>query len=118
MAHYQGRYAADVDGDTKDGALMSIPVNLSGKTSVTISFNWFIKQWLDAGEYVAFDVSTDNGATWQEKGRLRGDVDQEEVWKSFSLDLTNITSLKLRFRGMMNSGTEDAYVDQVRVIAK
>lgn len=113
----QGRYSANIDGDTVDGALSSVSINLSGKTNATISFNWLIKLWLDVGEYIAFDISTDNGATWQEKGRLRGDVDQEDVWRAVSLNVTNISSLKLRFRGLMNSSIEDANVDQVKVKA-
>lgn len=113
-----GRYAAEVDGSALDAQLISKNIDLQGRTSATISFSWFIESGLDLGEYVAFDVSIDNGATWTEKARMRGDVDQENIWKLVTIDLVNINTLKIRFRGKMSSSTEDADVDMVSVVAK
>ena len=73
---------------------------------------------LDAGEYLAFDVSTNGGATWVEKARLRGNVDPENTWHKVSVNLTNINSLRIQFRGKMSLPDEDADVDMVRVTAK
>jgi len=77
----------------------------------------FIESSLDTGEYIAFDVSTDGGASFVEKVRLRGNVDPENKWHSVSLELSGLSALKLRFRGTMNSTSEDANVDNVKVVA-
>ncbi|MEK7561126.1 MAG: S8 family serine peptidase [Patescibacteria group bacterium] len=113
----EGVMSAEVDGSASDAALISIPVDLGGRTNAEISFSWFIESGLDTGEYLAFDISTDNGATWPEKARLRGNIDQENVWHAATHKLAGITALKLRFRGRMSLSSEDADVDNVRVTA-
>lgn len=112
----EGRYSAEVDGPARDSLLTSIPIDLQGKRNVKITFSWYIEERLDAGEYLAYDVSTDDGLTWAEKGRLRGDEDAEEVWHQVNIDLNNINNLQIRFRGVANSGSEDMDVDEVRVV--
>ena len=112
-----GRYSAEVDGSAVDAKLISVPINLQGKTNVTITFSWYIESGLDKGEYLAFDVSTDGGAHWTEKARLRGNVDPENTWHNVSIDMTGINSLRIRFRGRMSSSSEDANVDMVEVTA-
>lgn len=113
-----GGYSAEVDGLASDAALTSIPINLQGRTNATITFSWFIESGLDLGEYLAFDVSTDNGASWIQKAQLRGNVDAENVWNNVSVDLTGINNLKIRFRGKMSLASEDADVDEVLVLAR
>ncbi len=113
-----GSYSAEVDGSASDAQLISVPIDLLGRTSATISFSWYIEKGLDTGEYLAFDVSTDGGSNWIEKARLQGNVDTENTWHSASVDLSGINSLKLRFRGKMNRSKEDADVDAVTVIAR
>ncbi len=112
-----GSYSAEVDGSASDAQLISIPINLQGKTNATITFSWFIESALDKGEYVAFDISTDGGTTWVEKARIKGNVDQEDVWQNISVNATNINNLRLRFRGKMSGSSEDADVDNVNVVA-
>lgn len=113
-----GSWSAEVDGSASNAQLISVPVNLQGKTNATITFSWLIESGLDKGEYVAFDVSTDGGAAWVEKGRLRGNVDPENVWHAAAVELNGISNLKLRFRGTMSGSSEDANVDLVRVVAR
>jgi hypothetical protein len=48
---------------------------------------------------------------------LRGNVDPENTWHNVTVDLTSISQLKIRFRGTMSDSTEDANVDDVRVVA-
>jgi hypothetical protein len=112
-----GRYSAEVDGSAVDAKLISVPINLQGKTNVTITFSWYIESGLDKGEYLAFDVSTNGGARWTEKARLRGNVDPEDTWHNVSINLTGINSLRIQFRGRMSSDSEDANVDMVKVTA-
>jgi subtilisin family serine protease len=112
-----GRYSAEVDGLASDAALSSIAINLQGKQNATITFSWYIESGLDTGEYIAFDVSTDNGASWTQRAILRGNVDPENTWHNVTVDLISISQLKIRFRGTMSDSTEDANVDDVRVVA-
>jgi PKD repeat protein len=113
-----GKYAAEVDGRATDARLISKVINLQDKTNATITFWWFIESGLDTGEYLAFDVSSDGGP-WDEKARLRGNVDAENRWHNISIDVTGINNnnLRIQFRGKMSSSSEDAYVDVVNVIA-
>ena len=116
-----GRYSANIDGSTSDGMMTSPTYDLQGKTSVTITFDWYIKRALDSGEYLAFDVSTDNGITWQEKSRLsgaNGTASNENIWITENIDLEDIFSIKIRFRGSMSGSSEDGYVDSVKVTAQ
>ncbi|MBI2611648.1 S8 family serine peptidase [Candidatus Gottesmanbacteria bacterium] len=112
-----GRYSAEVDGSASDAQLISNLINLQGKTNATIEFYWFIESGLDLGEYIAFDVSTDGGTNWAEKARIKGNEDTENTWKFVSINLNNISQLRLRFRGKMSLSSEDADVDVVSVKA-
>jgi len=112
-----GSYSAEVDGRASDATLTSIPLDLQGRTNATITFSWYIERRVDKREYLAFDISTDGGSSWIEKARLRGNVDPEDAWHTVNLDLTGISSLKIRFRGKMSRSNEDANVDMVKVTA-
>jgi PKD repeat protein len=112
-----GGYSAEIDGNASHATLTSVPVDLQGKTNVTITFSWFIERGLDRGEYLAFDVSIDGGGSWSEKASLNGNVDLENTWYEMSLEVTDIDSLRIRFRGNMSRSNEDANVDLVRVTA-
>lgn len=112
-----GNYSAEVDGRASNAKLTSKTIDLLGKTNATITFSWYIESGLDSGEYLAFDVFTNEGTTWDEKARLEGDVYPEDVWHNVSIDLTGINSLRIQFRGTMSDSTEDANVDMVKVTA-
>ena len=108
--------AAGVNGRANDAELIAT-INLGGHTSATVSYSWFISGRLDNGEYLAFDVSTDGGNSWNEFSRLRGNQDQENTWITESHVFTDITELMIRFRGNMSFTLEDAYLDDVTVVA-
>lgn len=117
-----GTYAAEVDGRARDAQFISTPISpiyLQGKTNAVITFWWYIESSLDNGEYLAFDVSTDGGSTWDEKARIQGNVDQENQWHDVSVDvtLTPPNNLRLRFRGNMSRSNEDANIDAVTIRA-
>lgn len=112
---YDGRYSAEIDGRTTDGQLISPNISLGSTGDVRIRFDWLIEKGLDAGEYLAFDISTNGGANWTEYRRLRGNVDPENVWTHESETFNGVSQIRVRFRGTMSSGTEDAYVDVVLV---
>ncbi len=112
-----GTRSAEVDGGANNASLTSIGISLAGKSNATITFDWFIENGLDTGEYVAFDVSTNGGSSWTEYARLRGNVDTENIWHSESIEVTSTSSVAIRFRATMNGSTEDANVDNVVVVA-
>lgn len=112
-----GTRSAEVDGFTRDGQIVSIPINLKGRTNATVSFYWFMDSNVDSGEYLAFDVSTNGGSTWTQTGILQGDVSPEGIWHFVSRDLTGINSLRLRFRARAGLSNEDCNVDDVHVVA-
>lgn len=110
-----GSRSAEVDGFAGDAQLISMPIDLQGGTQASITFNWYIEGGLDTGEYLAFDVSTNGGASWTQQATLRGNADAENTWHSEQVDLSGIASLQVRFRARMSSSREDANVDEVRV---
>jgi serine protease len=111
-----GSRSVEVDGSSNNSSITAT-VDLQGKTNATISYSWFIESSLDAGEYLAFDVSTNGGTTWQNLASLNGNQDPENIWQSKQHSLSNISSLKLKLRGTMSQSTEDANVDDVLVTA-
>ena len=44
-------------------------------------------------------------------------VDAEDTWHPVQVDLSGLSSLKIRFRATISSARKDANVDEVRVIA-
>ena len=117
-----GRFAAEVDGRTRNATLtMAQSVDLSNMATAVLTFDWLIERQLDTGDYLALDISEDDGSTWTEVSRLNGNSSPENQWLSESIDLSangHVTShLKIRFRGMANRSNEDANVDNVRIVA-
>ncbi len=112
----EGSSSAEVDGSANDAQLISIPINLQGSTQATITFNWYIESRLDSGEYLAFDVSTNGGSNWAQHATVMGNADAENTWHPVQIDLSGISSLRLRFRARISSSREDANVDEVSVV--
>jgi hypothetical protein len=103
-----------VDGSASNASITA-SIALPTTTNVRVSFDWLIEDGLDGGEFISFEASTDNGASWKEYARLRGNVDAEDVWHTRSFDFSAVPSLRIRFKGTMSSSAEDANVDNVRV---
>ncbi len=114
-----GSYSAEVDGSASDAVLtIASPINLTPYGSAELSFDWLIESGLDTGEYVALDLF--NGTSWQELGKLRGNVDAENVWHSPVINIDGsylVSNFQFRFRAKMSGSDEDANVDNVRLIA-
>ncbi len=83
---------------------------------ILFEFDKYFLEDLDKNEYLAFDVSTNGGITWSERGRLRGNVDTENTWHTADIMVNNATNIQLRFRAKMSDSTEDANVDTVKVV--
>ncbi|QDV26785.1 Calx-beta domain-containing protein [Aureliella helgolandensis] len=115
-----GVRSAEVDGRATNATLTtSAPIDISGYASAELTFDWLIERGFDRGEYLSLDVSTNGGASWTQNVRqLRGNVDAENSWHSESVDLGpyNSSELKIRFRSYVSSSSEDANVDNVRIV--
>lgn len=112
-----GQRSAEVDGAANGASLLSPTLDLQGRNKATISFSWFIESRLDSGEFLAFDVSED-GASWTEHARLRGNEDPENTWHQVSVEVSGASDVRLRFRAQISSSFEDANVDDVVVVAE
>ena len=116
-----GSRSAKIAGPTRDAQLTSIEINPHEASIATLKFDWFIASSLDSGEYLAFDVSINGGGTWTEMARLSGSSrasPTENLWHGAQIGLTGLVpsdSLRLRFRGSMSAGDEDAQVDNLSV---
>ncbi len=111
-----GSYCAEVDGPASDATLTSAIINLPGRTNASVRFSWFAANTLDAGEYIALDISTDGGNTWTQRAQKTGGVSNDHP----TIDVTGIPSgtLRIRFRGKMSLSNEYAIIDQIRVASK
>lgn len=116
-----GVRSAEVDGAATDAQLISPVINLQGRIWASVTFDWLIESGLDAGEYIVCDISQDGGVTWVETiWRLDGNVHAEDTWHTADLGTfsTPVGTLRLRFRGKMSAADEDAFVDNLRVVAE
>lgn len=114
-----GIRSAEVDGYANNATLkMSNPVDLTGYDTATLTFDWLIESGFDSGEYLALDISSDGGTSWNTSVlQLDGNIDPENQWQSETVDLTPYASsnLVVQFRSKVSRSNEDANVDNVRI---
>lgn len=117
-----GSISAEVDGRATDATLtLSMPLDVSGYASATLTYDWLIESGFDGSEYVSLDVSSDGGATWHtDVRRVDGNVDAKNSWHSESVDLTPYASsnVVVRFRAKASQSSEVANVDNVQIVGK
>jgi PKD repeat protein len=112
-----GSHSAEVDGSASDATLtMATPLDLDSYGTATLTFDWLIESGFDSGEYLALDVYD---GTWHELARLRGNVDSEDVWHHETIDLSPYlaSNFQIRYRAKVSGSSEDADVDNVRIVA-
>lgn len=110
-------FAAAVKGIAHDAALTSIPMQLGEMDVAVIQFGWCISDTFGSGDYLAFDISTDDGATWQQKARIDGDTGPKDDWRAIYMRIRDVPALKVRFRATALNNRKKAYVDAVRIQA-
>ena len=95
-----GSYSAEVDGSATDATLtLANPIDLTPYGSAELTFDWYIENGLDAGEYLALDLF--DGSSWTEVARLSGNVDPEDTWHQATVPLDSsylVDDFRLRFR--------------------
>ena len=118
----EGNWSGELNGNVNNGSMTSQSIDLSGNySSAKIDFDWRIQRNLDDGEFVALDISSDNGVTWEANAlTLQGNIDRENEWAEESLDLTNFIGSEevlIRFRGTISSSRERVNIDNVNIYA-
>ena len=111
-----GNRSVEVDGFAWNATLTSPVVDLRGKSNATLSYSWFIESGFRSGEYIALDVAKDGGP-WVEYARLRGNVDPEDTWHEVSVEITDASSVQIRFRAFVWRSSEDGNVDALTLTA-
>lgn len=123
-----GFYSLEVDGRASDATVEFVEgVDISGFSTVILSFDWLIERGFDRGEYLSLDISGDGGLSWTlDVMQLRGNESEENVWnpgygpgESTSVNLApwlGSTDLKVRFRSLVSASREDANVDNVKIV--
>ena len=115
----QGIRSAEVDGNAIDATITTKnSIDLSSKTSATLTYSWFIENNWDSGEYICLDIFA-NGAWTSSVRCLDGNVDAEQVWNNENVDLSSYLTndFKIRFRARVSSSSEDGDVDNVIITA-
>ena len=113
----QGSYAAEIDGRANDATLtMADSIDLSGKSTATLTYSWFIERNWDKGEYIALEVYD---GSWHEVKKLKGNEDPENTWHHETIDLSSYmaSNFKIRFRAKVSRSSEDGHVDNVKIIS-
>lgn len=110
-----GAFSTEFRGVMKNLTLTS-PV-VSGPGTYTASWAWWIGSRLDRGDSIAAQMSVDGGP-WTAVDRMEGDVDPENKWVYSGITVKVAKSLQLRFIVNANGVTEEAYLDDVRVILR
>lgn len=116
-----GVRSAEVDGLATNATLtLANALNLSGYQTAVLTFDWLIERGFDRGEYLILDLSADGGSSWVEISNvvLRGNVDAEDVWWSWTIQIpaAQWPSLSVRFRCLVSHAAEDANIDNVKII--
>ena len=123
-----GRFSLEVDGRATNAFVeFADGVDISGFSTVILSFDWLIERRFDRGEFLSLDISGDGGQSWViDVRQLRGNETQEDVWNpgyapgdSTQVNLApwaGSTDLKVRFRSTVSGSREDANVDNVRIV--
>ena len=98
---------------------MSSAIDVTAYATVELTFDWLIENGFDSGEYLSLDISTNGGSSWiQDVRRLSGNVDAENTWHGETVDLAayGSSNLLIRFRSSVSGSSEDANIDNVKII--
>jgi len=114
-----GAQSAEVDGRATDATLtMANAADLTPFRGVQLTYSSYIESGLDTGEYLALDLF--NGVWHNDVAIRRGNVDQENNWHHETINIGEaflVDNFKIRFRAKMSWSSEDANVDNVRLLA-
>jgi hypothetical protein len=98
--------------------ITSSALNLSGNSSATLSFQYYLNENMSSSEYLRAEVSSNNGSSWTQIF-IASSGDKDSRWHSASISLSSylVNNLLLRFVTLQSSGTEAVELDDVRISA-
>jgi alpha-tubulin suppressor-like RCC1 family protein len=97
---------------------MATAVNLSGKSSATLTFWRFVRSSLDKGEYLKVEVT--NGSSWVTVKNWTNGAGDDSTWRKETIDLTSYlkAGFKVRFVTKQNATDEHVHIDDVTIVAQ
>ncbi len=108
-----------VTKDNNNGAYRNL--NLSGYTNAVLSFDW-ARFLLDAGDYYAVYVSSNNGTAYTQLIQYNGDGGTDAAYSSTNFDITAFISGTMRIRFFTTDGSigdeEGMRWDNVQILAR
>jgi hypothetical protein len=95
--------------------IMSPVVNLSGQTSAALTFQYYLSNEMEAGEYLRAEAY--NGATWATLFDKSSESDQDSAWHGASVSLAShlVSGFRLRFVTTQSYDNEDVEIDDVAI---
>jgi hypothetical protein len=103
-----------------NGRGISRRVPLGGADRAWVSFNWRRNNLDRADDYVVFEVSPDDGATWVELDRFNGDADDFGLHRGNYYDITAYAGADTQIRFVAApglGGQDEVFIDNVSVQA-
>lgn len=97
--------------------ITSSAINLSGQSSATLTFQYYLANTMEAGEYLRAEASSNNGSTWTQIFNKSLSTDQDSEWHSVSLSLSSylVNNFRLRFVTQQSATDEAVEVDDVSI---
>ena len=122
---HSGSKSARVAG-SNSGQTMSRTVSTTGYNTIVVSF-WYKAESLDDDsgtsndDHLYAEYSTNNGSSWNELSDISdvsGDDDDDGNWHESSDSIaaaSNIANFQVRFRGVLNNGSDKVWIDDVLI---
>lgn len=94
---------------------MKKAINTSAYTTATLTFDRYVDNGLDSGEFLRVDVW--NGSTWKQVKKWTHGSGDNDQWTHITVDLTSHknSALKVRFVAKMSASTEEVEIDNVKI---
>jgi hypothetical protein len=110
-----GNPVAHSDDCDSSCTITSPVVSLSGQTSPTLSFQYYLSSNMEGGEYLRAEAY--NGATWTTLLSKSTDSDQDSTWHNASISLAAylVPGFRLRFVTTQSATDEAVEVDDVAI---
>jgi hypothetical protein len=97
------------------GMITSPPINLAGQGSAELTFDRWVDDGLDGGEYLRVEIF--DGASWVQVAMWTDGQGDDSTWHEEIIDLTPYLneSLQIRFEGRMNRVFEEVEIDDIAI---
>lgn len=94
-------------------------VNLEGVVEAWLSFNWRRESLDNSNDYVSLDISPNDGGTWYNLDRFKGDADDYGMHRGYYYNITPYANANTRIRLLSSrdlGGSDKVYFDNLEVV--